>query len=187
MRIISGKYGSRTIQAVPGTSTRPTTDKVKEAIFSRIGPYFDGGQMLDLFAGSGAMSLEAISRGFDFSVLVDKDFKACRTIQDNIKALGVKDQCALYKQDVMAAVKRVADEHRQFDLIFMDPPYAKQKIVEILTLIDELDLLKKQGDVIAECAVEDELPLEVGRLKQIKTATYGITRITYFKQEENHE
>lgn len=186
MRIISGKFGSRSIAAVPGTSTRPTTDKVKEAIFSRIGPYFEGGEMLDLFAGSGAMSLEAISRGMSYSTLVDKDFKACRTIKANFISLDVQSY-TLFRQDVFLVLKKLAEARKQFDLIFMDPPYARQKITEILTLIDQYELLKENGDVVCECASQDELPEQVASLKQVKTVTYGITRITYFRKEGKHE
>lgn len=183
MRIIAGKYGSRVIQAVPTNSTRPTTDKVKEAIFSRIGPYFNQGRMLDLFAGSGAMSLEAISRGMDKSILVEKDFKAVLTIQKNIQALGCKENCTVLKQDVFVALKKLADE--QFDLIFMDPPYLGQRITEILQWIDEHDMLAKNGNLVAECNADDVLPLQCGHLHQVKTAEYGITRITYYRKEEN--
>lgn len=182
MRIIAGKYGSRAIQAVPSNSTRPTTDKVKEAIFSRIGPYFEQGRMLDLFAGSGAMSLEAISRGIEKSVLVEKDYKAISTIQKNIQALDCKENCTVLKQDVFVALKRLQEE--QFDLIFMDPPYLGQRIEEILRWIDEHDMLASDGNLVAECNTEDVLPLKCGRLYQVKTAEYGITRITYYRKEE---
>lgn len=184
MRIISGKFGSRPIQAVPGSSTRPTTDKVKEAIFSRIGPYFDGGRMLDLFAGSGAMSLEAISRGFACSVLVDKDIKAIRTIDANIQSLKVKEQCTVLRQDAFAALRWLKEKNQQFDLVFLDPPYAKQKIMEILTFLDEHQMVSDDGDVIAESAKEDVFEEQVGELIQVKSVCYGITRITYFKRRK---
>lgn len=84
MRIVAGDFGGRRLKAVPGMQTRPTTDKVKEAVFNIIGPYFDGGQSLDLFAGSGGLSIEAVSRGVARAVLIDRQYQAIKTIKDNI-------------------------------------------------------------------------------------------------------
>ncbi len=185
MRIVAGKFGSRKIQAVPGTATRPTTDKVREAIFSRIGPYFEGGCMLDLFAGSGAMSLEALSRGFKQSILVEIDPRACHTIEQNVQTLGVQTQITVIRQRAEKALKRLAG--KQFDLVFMDPPYAQQQIADLLSQLMEQNLVKPQGAVIAECHARDLLPERIGRLWCVKTVTYGITRITYYKMEEENK
>ena len=84
MRIVSGDFGGRPLKAVPGNATRPTTDKVKEALFNMIGPYFDGGRSLDLYAGSGGLSIEGVSRGIDEAVLVDRQYAAIKTIKENI-------------------------------------------------------------------------------------------------------
>lgn len=84
MRIIAGEYGGRRLKAVPGMKTRPTTDKVKEAMFNMIGPYFNGGKSLDLFAGSGGLSIEAVSRGITTATLIDHQYQAIKTIRDNI-------------------------------------------------------------------------------------------------------
>lgn len=187
MRIISGKFGSRPIQAVEGMQTRPTTDKVKEAIFSRIGPYFEGGKMLDLYAGSGSMSLEAISRGMSHSVLVDKDIKAIRTIEANIKALDVKSQCTVLKMDAFAVLRQLASQKERFDLVFLDPPYAKQRIEEILTFLCENELLQESADVIAETAKEENLPEQTDQLVKVKEAVYGMSKITYYKRRTEHD
>ena len=84
MRIIAGEFGGRRLKAVPGMKTRPTTDKIKESMFNIIGPYFDGGRALDLFAGSGGLSIEAVSRGVDQAVLIDRQYQAIKTIKENI-------------------------------------------------------------------------------------------------------
>ena len=139
MRIVAGEFRSRVIRAVDGTGTRPTTDKVKEAIFSRIGPYFDGGVMLDLFGGSGNMSLEAISRGMEKSIINDKDGKAIRTIKENVKSLGVEKRCVIMKMDYHRVLEEMKSQKQSFDLVFLDPPYKKQQIHEILTLLDEYE------------------------------------------------
>ncbi len=184
MRIIAGKFGSRKINAVPGMNTRPTTDKVKEAIFSRIGPYFDGGVMLDLFAGSGSMSLEALSRGFDSCILVDKDYHAIKTIKENIQLLQVQDQCQVIKKEAMATLKELAIKQEKFDLVFLDPPYAAQKIAELLNLLCEYGCLNSRAYVICESDKEVELPESVQNLQRVKEATYGITKISYYRKED---
>ena len=182
MRIVAGEFRSRVISAVEGNGTRPTTDKVKEAIFSRIGPYFDGGSMLDLFGGSGNMSFEAISRGIDTSLLCDVSVKAIRTIKANAKTLGVEQKVTVWKMDYHRAFTTGKREAKTFDLVFLDPPYKKQQIHEILNLLDELDLVKDDGDVVCESQKEDVFEDQVGCFEKVKDVTYGITRITYYKK-----
>lgn len=182
MRIVAGTYRSRVIQAVPGDSTRPTQAKIKEAIFSRIGPYFNGGEMLDLFAGSGNMGLEALSRGIARVTFCDNSYKAIQTIRANIKALNVSDQCLIFKMDYEQMLKRLIKEKQSFDLIYLDPPYRKQRIHEILTMIDQYDLLKDNGSVVCESLKEDCFAESYGALYQEKSVDYGITKITYYKR-----
>ena len=150
MRIVAGKFRSRLIQAPKGEQTRPTLDKVKEAIFSRIGPYFDGGMMLDLFAGSGSMGLEALSRGIEHVYFVDRSPAATAVIKANAASLKVEDQCDIWKCDCFAALRRLAQEGVQFDLVYLDPPYQKQQLHKIMQQLDELNLVCDQGHVILE-------------------------------------
>lgn len=180
MRIVAGEFRSRVIEAVDGETTRPTTDKIKEAVFSRIGPYFDGGIMLDLFGGSGNISLEAISRGIDKAYLCDKNYKAISTIKRNVQTLNVKDRCVIQKMDFMQMLEWCKNEQLVFDLIYIDPPYKKQQISKILTFIDEAGLLKENGDIVCESLKEDEFLDNYGSIRKIKDTTYGITRITYY-------
>ncbi len=97
MRIVSGKFGGIRLEGVKGDKTRPTTDKVKESLFSMLGAYFDGGSFLDLYAGSGAVGLEAISRGMDSAVLVDRQYQAVKTIKDNLAKIHAEDQVRVIK------------------------------------------------------------------------------------------
>lgn len=180
MRIVAGTFRSRGIKAVDGDSTRPTTDKVKEAIFSRIGPYFDGGVMLDLFGGSGNMGLEALSRGMDTIYFSDVSHKAIATIKENIRTLGVESHCIVRKTDFMQMLSMCAKDGVQFDLIYLDPPYKKQQIAKILQYIEEQNLLKESGDIICESLKEDDFADTYGSLYKVKDTTYGITRITYY-------
>lgn len=180
MRIVAGEFRSRVIKAVDGDATRPTTDKVKEAIFSRIGPYFEGGSMLDLFGGSGNMGLEAISRGIDTVYFCDQNARAIQTIRSNCKTLGVEKRCHITKCDYRAMLKSCAEQKLKFDLIVLDPPYKKQQIDEILTFISEHQLLHKRGDIVCESLKEDVFQEKYGDIIRVKDATYGITRITYY-------
>lgn len=182
MRIVAGTFRSRTIQAVSGDSTRPTSDKIKEAVFSRIGPYFDGGQMLDLFGGSGNIGFEAISRGMNEVWFADCNARAVQVMKANAKALGCEAQCHIVKSDYRMMLKRMAQEQRCFSLIYLDPPYRKQRIDEILAFIHEHGLLAQGGTVIAESLKEDEFSSQYGEIRKIKEAVYGITKITYYQR-----
>ena len=184
MRIIAGKYRSLPLEAVKGSNTRPTTDKIKEAVFNSIGPYFEGGMMLDLYAGSGSVGLECISRGMDQVIFVDKSYDAVSTIKKNISFVKVNDQCTVYKMDALAALKRCASENKKFDLVYLDPPYAKEQNVKIMSLLCELDLLQKGARVVVESLKEDCFPDEAKELVKVKEAVYGITRITYYEVKE---
>lgn len=182
MRIVAGTFRSRTIKSVPGDATRPTTDKIKEAIFSRIGPYFDGGVMLDLFGGSGNMGFEAISRGMDEVWFSDCSAQAIQVIKSNSRQLQCDNQCHIIKADYHVMLKRMAQEQRCFDLIYLDPPYRKQRIDEIVAYISTHLLLVPGGSLIAESSREDAFNESYGDIKKIKEATYGITKITYYQR-----
>lgn len=121
MRIVSGKYGGRPLKTLEGKTTRPTSDKVRGAMFNMIGPYFDGGRVLDLFAGSGGLSIEAVSRGMDEAVLVERDRKAQAIVQENIRMTKEESRFQLLKTEANHALGQLDG---QFDLVFLDPPYA---------------------------------------------------------------
>lgn len=183
MRIVAGKHRSRILKSLDGDVTRPTSDKVKEAIFSRIGPYFDEGEMLDLFGGSGNISLEAISRGMRHSVIVDSSHKAIGIIKTNVKALKEEDNVEILKMDFRSALTKLAQEQRTFDFVFLDPPYKKQQIDDILTFLVEHQMLKADANVVCESLKEDTFQDSYGSLCLVKEATYGITKISYYRME----
>ncbi len=171
------------ISAVEGNTTRPTTDKIKEAIFSRIGPYFDGGEMLDLFGGSRNMSLEAISRGMEHALICDVSHPAISTIRKNVRTLDVASTGDHLENGLSAVLAKASQEQRTFDLVYLDPPYKKQQILHILQYLDTHDMVRAQGDIVCESLKEDEFPDSVGALCKVKDVTYGITRITYYRKE----
>ncbi|HGP8779456.1 TPA: 16S rRNA (guanine(966)-N(2))-methyltransferase RsmD, partial [Streptococcus pneumoniae] len=126
MKIVSGIYGGRPLKTLEGKTTRPTSDKVRGAIFNMIGPYFEGGRVLDLYAGSGGLSIEAVSRGMSSAVLVERDRKAQTIVAENIQMTKEVGKFQLLKMDAERALEQVSGE---FDLVFLDPPYAKEQIV----------------------------------------------------------
>ncbi|MDQ0155893.1 16S rRNA (guanine(966)-N(2))-methyltransferase RsmD [Robertmurraya andreesenii] len=180
MRVVSGRYKGKALKAVPGNSTRPTTDKVKEAIFNIIGPYFNGGICLDLFAGSGGLGIEALSRGAEKAIFVDRDGKAIHTIYDNLKTCDLESRAEVYRNDFKRALKAIRKREISFDYIFLDPPYAKQQLQEILEIIDTNTLLNNEGVIVCEHSSEVEMPKTVGHLTQIKEETYGIITISIY-------
>ncbi|MGD6964931.1 16S rRNA (guanine(966)-N(2))-methyltransferase RsmD [Rossellomorea vietnamensis] len=182
MRVISGECKGRPLKAVPGSGTRPTTDKVKEAIFNIIGPYFDSGSGLDLFAGSGGLGIEALSRGLEKVIFVDKDFNAIKTIKSNLDHCGYSERSEVYRNEAGRALKAVIKRELTFDYIFLDPPYKKQKLQQLLEHIDENGLLNESGYVVCEHGSEIVLPEEAGTLKIIRTESYGIIGITIYKR-----
>lgn len=182
MRVVAGTLKGRSIKAVKGTNTRPTTDKVKENIFNIIGPYFDGGLALDLFGGSGNLGIESLSRGIDRVIFVDRETIAINTIKENVKDLRIEDRVEIYRNDYFRALKALVKRKIQFDLILLDPPYKGQKINEIIEFIHEHELLAVNGVIMAECLKEDELHSAVGDIQQVKREIYGITAITIYNR-----
>jgi 16S rRNA (guanine966-N2)-methyltransferase len=123
VRIVAGRLGGRRITGPPGTDTRPTSDRVREALFSALGP-LDGERVLDLFAGSGALAIEALSRGAASAVLVDANPRAQRAIQGNLKALDLAaPEAVLRRRDALAALRDAREAGETYDLVFLDPPY----------------------------------------------------------------
>jgi 16S rRNA (guanine966-N2)-methyltransferase len=183
MRVISGECKGRPLKAVPGSGTRPTTDKVKEAIFNIIGPYFDSGTGLDLFAGSGGLGIEALSRGMDKVIFVDKDFKAIQTVKSNLELCGYNDKSEVYRNESNRAMKAVIKRGLSFHCIFLDPPYKKQKLQELLEEIEGNQLLIESGYAVCEHSSDITLPETIGSLNTIRTESYGIIGITIYQKQ----
>lgn len=181
MRVVAGEYRGRKLSAVPGMATRPTTDKVKEAIFNIIGPYFDGGVSLDLFAGSGGLSIEGVSRGIDRAVLVDHQYAAIQTIKKNIATTKEEAKFTVLKKDARQVLKQLAAAGERFDLVYLDPPYAKQKITANLAEMVELGLLNPGATIVAETNQEANLPEDLAGFEFVRQHDYGITVVTVYR------
>jgi len=181
MRIIAGEFRSRKLNTLPGNNTRPTLDKVKEAVFSSLGGSFCEGEMLDLFAGSGGVGLESLSRGMEKAYFSDISRDAVKIIESNIKALKVEKRASVFCMNYKTMLAKM--KGHKFTLIYLDPPYALKVIDEILNFIHENDMLDAYGTIVVESAKEDSYEERYGSLIKVKEKEYGITRITYFEKE----
>ena len=180
MRIIAGSVGGRRIEAPPGDGTRPTHDRVREALFSMLGAYFDGGCALDLFAGSGALGLEALSRGMTRAVFCDRDRTAAKVVEKNARQLGLMDSCRILNLPFDRALLQMRGE--KFDLVFLDPPYEGGFMDAALSMLVENELLSKNARVVCEIRKTASLqaPKEYRVLKQ---RTYGMAQVVVLAYE----
>ena len=177
MKIVSGTYGGRPLKTLEGKTTRPTSDKVRGAMFNMIGPYFDGGRVLDLYAGSGGLSIEAVSRGMEQAVLVEKDRRAQAIIASNIQMTKESHKFQLLKMEAHQALSQLQGT---FDLIFLDPPYAKEQIVADIEALAERGLLGEEVMVVCETDKAVDLPEEIACLGIWKEKIYGISKVTVY-------
>ncbi|HGQ2648168.1 TPA: 16S rRNA (guanine(966)-N(2))-methyltransferase RsmD [Streptococcus pneumoniae] len=177
MKIVSGIYGRRPLETLEGKTTRPTSDKVRGAIFNMIGPYFEGGRVLDLYAGSGGLSIEAVSRGMSSAVLVERDRKAQTIVAENIQMTKEVGKFQLLKMDAERALEQVSGE---FDLVFLDPPYTKEQIVADIEKMAERELFSEDVMVVCETDKAVELPEEIACLGIWKEKIYGISKVTVY-------
>lgn len=179
MRVIAGKYKSRQLKSVKSNLTRPTTDRNKENMFNIIGPYFDGGVVLDLFAGSGGLGIEALSRGCLKLYSVDNQYAAFQVIKENFMMLKLEN-AKVYKLDYRKALKRFANEKIKFDLVLLDPPYGKELVNDILDFLITNEMLNDQCIVVVEELKEVEFKSFDG-LELFKKNDYGITALNVFR------
>lgn len=181
MRVIAGKAKGRALKAVPGKNTRPTGDKVKEAIFSMIGPYFDGGRVLDLFAGTGALGIEALSRGAELAVFVDIDKKSVHIIHENLRATDLVGQAEVYCNEATRAIKALGRRGLEFDLILLDPPYHLPIIEPLITLMDQWNIVHTSTQIVVEQESGTILPDKIGYFHLSRQVDYGGTLVTIYR------
>ncbi|HJE19167.1 16S rRNA (guanine(966)-N(2))-methyltransferase RsmD [Aliicoccus persicus] len=178
MRIISGKYKSKKIETLKSNDTRPTTDKVRENIFNILGTI--DGSVLDLFAGSGALGIEALSRGATEAVFIDGAKDAVKMLYANTEEMD--EDIQIFRNDYLRALKALKKRERQFDYIFVDPPYNKGLIDKVLVAILSCDVLKNDGTVIVESSKDEDY--NVGPLVSVKDVDYGTVRVNILRVGE---
>ncbi|MGN8885799.1 16S rRNA (guanine(966)-N(2))-methyltransferase RsmD [Blautia sp. HCP28S3_G10] len=174
MRVIAGKARRLPLKTVPGTDTRPTTDRIKETLFNILQPEIADCRFLDLFSGSGGIGIEALSRGADSAVFVEKNPKACKCIRENLSFTKLAEHGKLLNMDILQALRTLEGEEA-FDCIFMDPPYnhdLEKQVLEYLSkssLADESTLIIIEADLSTEFSYLEDLGFELARSKEYKT------------------
>lgn len=177
MRIITGSARGRRLITPEGLDVRPTPEKVKEALFSALQFDIEGRRILDLFAGSGQLGLEALSRGADSAVFVDSSPVSVKTVQKNLEATGLTDRAKVCRTDYAAFC---ASSRETFDIAFLDPPYAKGLLLPAIKAV--LPLMSDYGMVICEHPPEIELPEKVGGFSVLRTYRYGKVTVTVYRK-----
>ena len=184
MRIIGGEYKSRSIAMPRGVEMRPTQDKIREAIFNILGD-INGKKVLELFAGSGAFGMEAISRGAGSVAFVDNNFRCIQTIKSNLKSLGVSDsRYSVIKTNALNFSAKLKPVSEKFDIIFLDPPYYMNMAKKCLINMDSCDIVSPVGLIIVEHFKKDALDTELERFVFVDERRYGDTVVTILRRKD---
>ena len=179
MRVITGKARGVVLKTPEGLQTRPTADRVKEALFSIIQFDLPGAKVLDLFGGTGQLGIEALSRGAESAVFVDAGEPACRLIKENLKRTRLENFAKVVRSDYLQYLQHCKDK---FDIIFLDPPYAEVFLEKSLKMITEIDILQSGGIIVAERPVEKKLELELAGYTRSRDYKYGKTLLAIYRK-----
>lgn len=179
MRVITGTARGRKLVTLEGEDVRPTTDKVKEALFSIIQFELEGRKVLDLFAGSGQLGIEAISRGAKSAVFVDLSRKSVEVIKENLKNTGLEKNAIVLNTDSIAFSATRAEN---YDIAFLDPPYGTGLLQKALPLV--ADIMNEGGIIVCEAPYEEELPEKAGNFAKAKEYKYGKIKLVTYRFEE---
>ncbi|NLV37257.1 MAG: 16S rRNA (guanine(966)-N(2))-methyltransferase RsmD [Clostridiaceae bacterium] len=181
LRVIAGSARGHKLKTLKGVETRPTSDKVKESVFNIIAADIADSNVLDAFAGTGSLGIEALSRGAKKAVFMDKSAISCGIIRENLVHTNLRDQAEVYVTDYKSGIERLCRKGYKFSVVFLDPPYNKNFIQEALKLVAKNDIIDNGGIIVAEHSHYDDLPESCDRLKAVDTRKYGDTMITIYK------
>lgn len=184
MRIIAGKARGRKLISPATLETRPTLDRVKEAMFSMIQNYLDDATCIDVFAGTGSLGLEAASRGAKEVYLVDKSPVTFPLLKQNIDNLKFNDCCTALNMDAYEALKSFAKKDKSFDIIFIDPPYCKEMIPEAMKIIKQNNMLKEDGLIVSKIDSIEEIYAGYEDIRMFKSRKYGNTTVCLYRYED---
>ncbi|MEG0542568.1 MAG: 16S rRNA (guanine(966)-N(2))-methyltransferase RsmD [Angelakisella sp.] len=182
MRVITGSARGRKLITLEGTDVRPTTDMVKEAMFSMIQFEVEGARVLDLFCGSGQLGVEALSRGAAYCTFVDLSRDAQSVTRENLQATGLSKNSKVAAMDAMAFLKTTGAE---FDIALLDPPYSKGLVSDALPML--ADKMSESGVILCETALTDELPETVGDFSVVKSTRYGKIKLTVYRRVQGED
>lgn len=182
MRVVSGTAKGIQLKTPEGLSTRPTADRVKEAMFSIIQFDIPGAGVLDLFGGTGQLGIEALSRGARNAVFVDAKPQACGLIRQNLQKTGFQDKAQVVQRDYLDFLKSCTN---RFDIILLDPPYIEVYLENSLKLISEIDILQTNGIIVTERPLEKEILVDLPGFSRSKDYKYGKTLVTVYRKLES--
>lgn len=180
MRVISGKARGVILKTPDGMQTRPTADRVKEALFSILQFDLPGTRVLDLFGGTGQLGIEAISRGAKSAVFVDAADAPCKLIKENLCRAKMENEGRVIRSDYLQFLSQCRET---FDIIFLDPPYAEVFLENAIKKISEIDILQSGGIIVSERPVEKPLNLEIDGFTRSKDYKYGKTLLTLYRKD----
>ena len=180
MRVITGTARGRKLKELPGLDTRPTTDKVKESIFNIVQFDVEGRRVLDLFAGTGQLGIEALSRGAEGCVFVDASKEAARIIKENVSLTGFADRARVTQGDAMSFLTSCREK---FGLAFLDPPYASDLLDQALERMAAIDIMTENGIIVCESALEKVLPDLSGPYERGREYRYGKIKLTLYRRQ----
>jgi 16S rRNA (guanine(966)-N(2))-methyltransferase RsmD len=186
MRVISGTCRGKKLAAPPGITTRPTSDRVKEALFSILASRIDFAdiRVLDICAGTGSLGIEALSRGAGACCFIESNTSVKSILDRNLQVTGFQDRSEIMNMDAVKALHLIAGRNRHFDLVFFDPPYASELYMLIPDAVDSSDLLAPGSILVVETSVRKSLAESYGRLKRFDRRVYGETALELFTLEE---
>lgn len=177
MRVITGTARGRKLRELPGLDTRPTTDKVKESIFNIVQFDVEGRRVLDLFAGTGQLGIEALSRGAEKCVFVDQSREAVKVVQENLRITGFEEKSRVVQGD---SVSFLGSCREKFGLCFLDPPYASDLLERALLRLAEIDIMAENGIIVCESALDKVLPQLPGPYEMGRDYRYGKIKLTLY-------
>lgn len=180
MRVISGKARGVNLKTPEGLTTRPTADRVKEALFSIINFDVPNTSVLDLFGGTGQLGIEALSRGAKSAVFVDAGEAACKLIKENLRRAKLEEQGRVIRSDYLRFLTTCREK---FDIVFLDPPYAEEFLENSLKKLSEIDILQSNGIIVCERPLGKELPAEIPGFTRSKDYKYGTTVLTLYRKD----
>jgi 16S rRNA (guanine(966)-N(2))-methyltransferase RsmD len=187
MRISAGSLRGRTLKAPKGVELRPTEERVRQALFNILGPYLADADFLDVFAGSGAVGIEALSRGAKSAVFIDKDSRCQKSIEEHAKSFGLdKGSWQVLRGEASGALRLLANSGRLFDFVFLDPPYEGGEGLAALMQLGDLVILKDQASsrVVYEHARKAEAPEQAGRLSRLRQYPYGNSVLSFYSAND---
>ncbi|MBO8142226.1 MAG: 16S rRNA (guanine(966)-N(2))-methyltransferase RsmD [Firmicutes bacterium] len=184
MRVIGGRCRGMRLRSVPGRSTRPTPERVRESLFNILGPWLASARVLDLFAGTGALGIEALSRGACEAVFVERDARAVRVIRANLDHTGLSGRALVRTGDVFREIVRLSREGRTFDLVLADPPYRRGIAPRVPLALGESGLLAPGAWAAVEHDPLEEMPPEGAKLTKVRAVRYGDTALAFYRRDE---